>query len=97
MALSRRPTQQLHGYVSPEALAGWHRFAQAHNTNVTALLEAMGVEMGTVVETPKSRLPPLLRTVIQEAQRIAGSRSSRATSTTEAETPEETFDPDRGV
>jgi hypothetical protein len=82
MPLSRRPTQQLHGYVSPEALAGWRRFAETHNTNVTALLEAMGEQLGTVVETPKSRLPPLLRTVIQEAQRIAGSRSSRATPTT---------------
>jgi hypothetical protein len=90
MALSRRPTQQLHGYVSPEALAGWRRFAETHDTNVTALLEAMGVELGTVFDTPKNRLPPLLRTVIQEAQRIAGSRSSRATPRTGADEPRST-------
>lgn len=71
----RRPRRQLHGYVSVEARDGWYRFAEANSTNVTALLEAMGLKLAAVTES--GSLPSLLREVARDAQRVAGTRSSR--------------------
>jgi hypothetical protein len=61
--------------VSVQARDGWYRFAEANHTNVTALLEAMGVKLDVMVKSGK--VPPLLREVAKEAQRVAGARSSR--------------------
>ena len=70
-----RPRRQLHGYVSVQARDGWYRFAEANHTNVTALLEAMGVKLDAVLKS--GNVPPVLREVAKEAQRVAGARSSR--------------------
>lgn len=69
------PRRQLHGYVSIEAREGWYRFADAHHTNVTALLEAVGLALGRLA--PSDTLPPVLRAAVKEAQTVAGARSSR--------------------
>ena len=69
------PRRQLHGYVSVEAQEGWYRFAEAHHTNVTALLEALGRTLGRLA--PSDTLPPVLRATVKEAQTVAGARSSR--------------------
>lgn len=70
-----RPARQLHGYVSVEARDGWYRFAEAHHTNVTALLEAVGRMLGGMAGSES--LPPAIRQVVKEAQLVAGARSSR--------------------
>lgn len=71
----RQPRQQLHGYISSEARDGWYRFAEAHQTNVTALLEATGLLLGQHADS--EQLPPWLRQVVSEARLVASSRSSR--------------------
>lgn len=75
----RRPTQQLHGYVSAEARDGWYRFAEANDTNVTALLEAVGTHLAGLAAT-RAKLPKAFEEIASEARRIAGQRSSRRTS-----------------
>lgn len=75
MAGGGEPRRQLHGYVSKEARAGWYDFAEANHTNVTALLEAMGLMLAELVEV--ARLPGYARELVAEAQRVAGARSSR--------------------
>jgi len=69
--------RQMHGWVSEEALAGWRGFARAHNTNVTALMEALGQQFAAAEEQPAHRLPAVLRDVVRHAQQLAGSRSTR--------------------
>ena len=59
--VSGPPRQQLHGYVSAEARDGWYRFAGAHDTNVTALLEAVGIWLGQAADIEPKRLPSALR------------------------------------
>ena len=68
---------QIHGYLSEEARAGWYRFAERHGTNVSALLEALGLALHANSGGKKKALPPLLKEVVGEAQAIASSRSSR--------------------
>ncbi len=68
---------QLHCYLSDEAHAGWYRFAERHGTNVSALLEAMGLTLDANRAGKKKALPPLLREVVGEARAIASARSSR--------------------
>lgn len=82
MAAPGPPTRQLHGYLSIEAFKAWQSFAQAQDTNVTALLEAIGRKLDTVEQA--GRLPPFLREAVEEARRIAGQRSSRVARTPEA-------------
>lgn len=72
----RRPTQQLHGYVSAESRDGWYRFAEMNDTNVTALLEAVGLYLGEAA-TSKAKPPKILQDIASEARRVAGQRSSR--------------------
>jgi hypothetical protein len=69
--------RQVHAWVSGDALAGWHAFAQASSTNVAALLEALGTRLATLVDTPTPELPPLLRETIEDSLRIAARRSAR--------------------
>lgn len=69
--------RQLHGWVTPAALAGWQGFARANHTNVTALMEALGHYLATAEEQPPNRLPAFLRDAVKQAQQIAGSRSTR--------------------
>jgi hypothetical protein len=69
--------RQVHAWVSEEALTGWHEFTLAHNTNIAALLEAIGIRLLTVAETPDTRLTPFLRDCVVDAQRVAGRRSAR--------------------
>ena len=70
---AKAPRQQLHGYISTEARAGWYRFAEQHDTNVSALLEAVGLLLAEHVDKP----PTLLQRIIRDARLIASSRSSR--------------------
>jgi hypothetical protein len=69
--------RQMHGWVTPEAMAGWRGFAKANSTNVTALMEAFGHLLARAEEQPINRMSPLLREVVREAQRVAGDRSTR--------------------
>ena len=71
------PRQQLHGYVSTEARDGWYDFAESHGTNVTALLEAVGVLLGKHAKRERRRLPTWLRQLLADSQLVASSRSSR--------------------
>jgi hypothetical protein len=73
---SGTPRRQLHGYVSNEARDGWYRFAEANDTNVTALLEAFGLQLGELA-TGKTSAPPVIRHVVAKARRVAGRRSTR--------------------
>jgi hypothetical protein len=52
-----QPRRQLHGYVSAQARDGWYAFAEAHGTNVTALLEALGIELGKAAKKPPAQRP----------------------------------------
>jgi hypothetical protein len=71
------PGQQLHGYVSSEARDGWYQFSDRHGTNVTALLEAVGVLLAQHSRDERRALPPWLRRVLVDAQEVASSRSTR--------------------
>jgi hypothetical protein len=71
------PRQQLHGYVSTESRDGWYAFAERHGTNVTALLESTGVLLGQHAGHERRRLPAWLRELLDQAQQIASSRSTR--------------------
>lgn len=62
--------------ISDEAHDGWRNFAAIHGANVTALVEAIGLTMGHL-DDPEEKLPPLLRSTVQEARRIAAKRSAR--------------------
>jgi len=68
---------QIHGYLSEEARAGWYRFAERHGTNVSALLEALGLALDANRGGKKKALPPLLKEVVGEARAIASARSGR--------------------
>lgn len=63
--------------MSTEARDGWYRFAEAHDTNVTALLEALGVHLGAAAPLPVADLGDDLQQVVAEAKAVAGRRSSR--------------------
>lgn len=67
--------RQLHGWVSPQSLAGWQKFADEQGANVTALLEVMGLKLAELAA--ESRLPSDWRRLVQQAQSVAGTRSSR--------------------
>lgn len=69
--------RQVHAWVSEEALAGLHSFAQAGSTNVAALLEALGTRLATLVDTPTQELPSVLQEVLEDSLRIAARRSAR--------------------
>lgn len=67
--------RQLHGWVTVEALAGWHQFAEEQGTNVTALMEAIGRHLAQ--HQSGTDLPPHWVAVVKDAQMVAGRRSSR--------------------
>ncbi len=71
----RKPRRQLHGYVSDQARDGWYGFAEHRGTNVTALLEAVGVALGQ--HARDKTLPAWLREIVADAQAVASSRSTR--------------------
>jgi hypothetical protein len=73
----RQPRRQLHGYVSNAARDGWYDFSERHGTNVSALLEAIGVLLGENRDKKTSALPAVLRSAVKDAQAVASSRSSR--------------------
>jgi hypothetical protein len=76
-AMTSQSRSQLHGYISTAAHAGWYGFAERHGTNVSALLEALGLALEANRADKKKSLPPLLKTVVSEAQQIASARSRR--------------------
>jgi hypothetical protein len=69
--------RQLHAWLSSNALDAWSGFAHLHGTNVTALLEALGRQLGALDDKPFSGLPALLRTAVVESREIAAQRTSR--------------------
>lgn len=69
--------RQVHAWVSEDALAGWHLFAQAHHSNVAALIEAFGMQLAGIVDDPPAKLPAFLREAVDESLRVAGRRSGR--------------------
>jgi hypothetical protein len=76
VAEERPPARrQLHGYVSAEARSGWYEFAESQNTNVTALLEAVGLRLAQ--HSGSGRLPPWLNQIVKDAQVVASARSGR--------------------
>ena len=74
---SSGPRYQLHVYISKEARDGWYEFSATHGTNVTALLEAVGMVLGEHAKTPEPKLPSWLRQAVSKARSIASSRRSR--------------------
>src|SRR3954454_9520462 len=70
-------SRQLHCFLSDEAHAGWNGFAARQGTNVSALLEAMGLVLETDRAGKKKAMPPFLRKGVGEARAIASARSSR--------------------
>jgi len=62
--------------ISTEAHDGWRSFAAVHGANVSALAEAIGLTLGTL-DDPEVKLPPLLRSTVVEARRIAANRATR--------------------
>lgn len=62
--------------ISTDAHDGWRDFAAIHGANVTALVEAIGLTLADL-EGPEPSLPPLLRSAVQRARRIAADRGSR--------------------
>jgi hypothetical protein len=72
-----RPRRQLHGYVSTEAFEAWHSFARKHGVSVTALFEALAEPLRTGTGKSEGELPLLLRSALQDARRVAATRSTR--------------------
>ncbi len=69
--------RQVHAWVSEDALAGWHGFARAHQTNVAALLEALGIKLADLASETPAKIPTFLRDAVAESLRVAGKRSGR--------------------
>lgn len=67
------PKRQIHAFVSPQAREGWLRFAEEHGTNVTALIEAVGLWLGESAAAP----PKVARDLLAQAQAVASTRSTR--------------------
>lgn len=65
----------LGGNLSDDAYDGWHEFAKEHGVTVVALLEALGLRLGTYDET--ARLPEVLRQAVKDARGIAAERRGR--------------------
>jgi hypothetical protein len=59
-----------------EALAGWQNFAEDHDVNVTAMLEAVGLVLGELHHSD-ARLPPVVTRMVRDARTVAGRRSTR--------------------
>ena len=59
-------------------MQAWRGFAKAHDTNITALLEALGLELAHMEDTPLGRLPSVLRGAVVESRRLAAARTRRS-------------------
>ena len=68
--------RQLHGWVSPAAYAGFQQFAEDSDTNVTALLEAIGQALADATKATSAERK-VFGDLAARAQRIAGARSAR--------------------
>ena len=66
----------MHVVITEEAHDGWRHFCAMYGTNITAMIEAIGLTMAQL-DAPESRLPPMLRATLHESRRIAAERASR--------------------
>lgn len=71
--MPRPGKKQLNVFVSEESFQAWRRFADAQGVSVTALIEAMGLELATV-----DRLSPTLRSLVVRARQVDAERRRKA-------------------
>lgn len=69
-----RPRKQLHAWISPGAYVSWHELAKEQGTTVSALIEALGVEIGQI---SGDKVPALLKSAIARSHAVAAERARR--------------------
>lgn len=70
-----RERRQLGAYLSPVAADGWKQFAADHGCTVSALVEAVGLQLANLA--PDARLPEFWREAIKQAREISADRRAR--------------------
>ena len=63
--MPRPGKKQLNVFVSEESFQAWRRFADAQGVSVTALIEAVGLELASV-----ERPSPTLRSIVARARQV---------------------------
>jgi hypothetical protein len=62
--------------LSPESADGWRAFCAREGVTMSALAEALGLGLASMVEDGRPT-PPWFRTIVLEARAIASSRRER--------------------